>query len=313
MTTPVKDMDTIINAKGLVKRFGKTTAVDGIDLAVPQHSIFGLVGPDGAGKTTLIRLLVGAMLPQEGSASVCGEDVIHDPDAAKRSIGYLSQQFSLYRDLSVIENIRFFRDIHKVPKDEADQRIEKLLDFSRLGPFVDRPAGKLSGGMRQKLGLCCALIHTPKLLFLDEPTTGVDPVSRRELWALLYDLWHDGMSIVVSTPYMDEAERCTEVAFVSGGKIIAQNTPNILTQDYPYEIAYVTTPRARAIREKFEDVPGLKGVHQHGEHVQILLDSYASAKARISEIIAREVPGADLRQVKPSLEDVFLKFEERQG
>lgn len=305
-------MDAIIDAKGLVKRFGKTTAVDGIDLIVPEHSIFGLVGPDGAGKTTLIRLLVGAMLPQEGSATVCGEDVLRDPDAVKRSIGYLSQQFSLYKDLSVIENIRFFRDIHKVPKAEAEERIEKLLDFSRLGPFVDRPAGKLSGGMKQKLGLCCALIHTPKLLFLDEPTTGVDPVSRRELWALLYELWHDGMSIVVSTPYMDEAERCTEVAFVSSGKIIAQDTPRQLTRDFPYEIAFVTTPRARAIRNVFDNVPGLEGVHQHGEHVQILLDSYAAAEESIRQIIAREEPDADLRRVNPSLEDVFLKFEARQ-
>lgn len=305
-------MDAIINAKGLIKRFGKTTAVDGIDIIVPEHSIFGLVGPDGAGKTTLIRLLVGAMLPQAGSATVCGEDVLRQPDAVKSSIGYLSQQFSLYRDLSVIENIRFFRDIHKVPKKEADERIQKLLEFSRLGPFVDRQAGKLSGGMKQKLGLCCALIHTPRLLFLDEPTTGVDPVSRRELWALLYDLWHEGMSIVVSTPYMDEAERCSEVAFVSGGKIMAQDTPGQLARAFPYEIAYVTTSRARAIRDVFNHLPGLQGVHQHGEHVQILLDSYAAAEADIRQIIAREEPGADLRQVNPSLEDVFLKFEARQ-
>ena len=299
-----------ITAQQLHKHFGKTVAVENVDLEIAENSIFGLVGPDGAGKTTLMRLLVTAMTPQEGSAKVNGFDIVAEADDVKKHIGYLSQQFSLYRDLSVIENIRFFRDIHKVPVKEAEKRIERLLDFSRLAPFVDRAAGKLSGGMKQKLGLCCALVHTPDILFLDEPTTGVDPISRRELWALLYDLWKDGMTIIISTPYMDEAERCTEMAFMQKGKIIANDTPAGLIEKFPFQLAKITSSKARKLVESFSTMSNVADINQHGDVVLLKTEDYLSIDAELKTKTRSIDPEADIRQVQPGLEDVFLHFEE---
>lgn len=304
-------MAAIIETRSLHKHFGKTVAVDSVDLNVDKNAIFGLVGPDGAGKTTLIRLLVTAMRAQKGEGSVRGYDIRAQADEIKKHIGYLSQEFSLYRDLSVIENIHFFRDIHKVAPKEAEDRIERLLHFARLTEFVDRPAGKLSGGMKQKLGLCCALIHTPDILFLDEPTTGVDPISRRELWSLLYDLWKDGITIVISTPYMDEAERCTDLAFMQKGAVIAHGRPGDLIEEFPYQIARVTSPKARSMVESMREIGGAERVHQHGEVVMVLTDDYSSVEEEISKRAREFDEEADIRQVRPNLEDVFLHFEEK--
>ncbi len=209
----------------LTRRFGALTAVDGLSFAVGDGELFGLVGPDGAGKTTTLRMLAGVLRPTAGDARVGGVSVAKDPEGVKRHIAYMSQRFGLYADLTVRENIDFYADLYLVPGAERAARIERLYQFSNLGPFAQRLAGQLSGGMKQKLSLCCALIHQPQILLLDEPTFGVDPISRRDLWFILHEMVHQGVTVLVSTAYMDEAERCDHVALLDHGRIIALDTP----------------------------------------------------------------------------------------
>ena len=214
-----------IKTSDLTKHFGPTVAVDGLNLDVKAGELFGLVGPDGAGKTTTMRLLTGIMEPTSGEAWVAGHSIADEGEPIKERIGYMSQRFGLYEDLTVMENILFYADLYGVPKEERPPRIERLLGFSNLTPFKDRLAGNLSGGMKQKLGLTCALIHTPEVLFLDEPTGGVDPVSRRDFWRILYELLREGVTIFVSTAYLDEAERCTRIGLMNQGKILVIDEP----------------------------------------------------------------------------------------
>lgn len=297
-----------LEIKGLRKVFGETVALHGIDLTVREGEIFGLVGPDGAGKTTLIRLLCGILTPTSGTATVFGRDIVKDPDGVKRLIGYMSQRFSLYRDLTVEENLRFFERLYRVPKGEREERRRRLLEFSRLGPFSDRRAGHLSGGMKQKLGLSCALIHTPKILFLDEPTTGVDPISRRELWNLLNDLWHDGMTIFITTPYMDEAERCNRIAFIQSGELITMGTPEEIKAGYPYAIAEVVTPRARELAAAVEGRPQVRAVHIYGDRLHISLDRFETGVDDLLPIFeSHGVTREGIRNIGPTIESVFLQ------
>ena len=296
-----------LEIEGLKKSFKDNVALKGIDLEVEENEIFGLVGPDGAGKTTLIRLLCGIMTPTGGTARIFGDDVVRDPEAVKRHIGYMSQRFSLYQDLSVEENMRFFERLYNVPPAERGERRRRLLEFSRLGPFSNRRAGKLSGGMKQKLGICCALIHTPDILFLDEPTTGVDPISRRELWGLLNDLWRDGLTIFVSTPYMDEADRCTRLAFIQEGEIITVGTPDEIKASYPYEIAEVVSPRTREIAAALSGNDEIKAIHPYGDRLHVSLGNYTSGAAAIMPLLeGLGVSRDDVRRVDPTLESVFL-------
>lgn len=218
-----------IEIRGLVRRFGPVEALRGVDLSVEAGEIFGLVGPDGAGKTTMIRAISGLILPDGGSVRVLGLS----PDDAREQIGLMPQQYSLYGDLSVIENLRFFGRLFVLPRAVWQARVDRLLAITRLAPFVDRRADALSGGMYKKLALACALLHEPPVLLLDEPTNGVDPVSRRELWDLLYGFVADGMTVLVSTPYMDEAERCHRVALLHHGRILDQGDPTALAEGYP--------------------------------------------------------------------------------
>ena len=220
--------DRAIRAQGLTRRFGSLTAVDHLDLEVAYGEAFALVGPDAAGKTTTMRLLVGIMDPDEGRAEVLGFDTVKESERLKEQIGYMPQRFGLYDDLTVAENIAFYADIYQVSRAERDRRLPELLGFSNLTPFTDRLARNLSGGMRQKLGLVCALIHTPRLLFLDEPTFGVDPISRREFWEILYRLLGGGLTIMLTTAYLDEAERCNRVGLMHKGKLIRCDTPERL-------------------------------------------------------------------------------------
>src|SRR5258706_7468317 len=243
--------DTLaIETIDLTRSFGAVRAVDGLDLRVPASRIYGLVGPDGAGKTTTLRILCGALLPDSGQARVAGVDVVRNPEEVRRHLGYMPQRFSLYGDLTVRENIRFFADIYRVPRAEQAALTARLLEFSRLGPFQDRRADALSGGMKQKLALACTLIHRPRVLLLDEPTTGVDPVVRREFWDILRDAVNqDGMTVLVSTAYMDEADRCHIVGFMRGGKILASDTPRNLQRLIPGVVLEVqATPRRPAER-----------------------------------------------------------------
>lgn len=220
-----------IKTSNLTRKFGDLTAVDNLNLEINEGEIFGLVGPDGAGKTTTMRLLTGILDPTSGEGWVYDKHIVREAEPLKNHIGYMSQKFGLYEDLSVIENVHFYADIYGIPKSERKKAIDNLLGFSGLTPFKKRLAGKLSGGMKQKLGLACALIHTPKVLFLDEPTNGVDPVSRRDFWQILYDLLKQKVTILFSTSYLDEAERCKRVGFMHNGKLLKCDIPETIKKE----------------------------------------------------------------------------------
>ncbi len=215
-----------IKASALTRKFGDNTAVNNLSFEIEEGEIFGLVGPDGAGKTTTMRLLTGILDPTSGEGWVYNKHIVRESEALKENIAYMSQRFGLYEELTVIENINFYADVFCIPKKQREAVIERLLGFSGLTPFKQRLAGKLSGGMKQKLGLSCALIHTPKVLFLDEPTNGVDPVSRRDFWKILYNLLKEKVTILYSTSYLDEAERCRRVGLINKGRLLKCDTPD---------------------------------------------------------------------------------------
>jgi ABC-2 type transport system ATP-binding protein len=296
-----------IRTQGLRRTFGELVAVAGLDLEVQEGEIFGLVGPDGAGKTTTMRMLTGILPPTAGAATVAGCDVAHDSARLKDHIGYMSQRFGLYPDLSVAENIAFYADIYGVPRRELAARTERLLGFSNLTPFKHRLAGNLSGGMKQKLGLACALIHTPRVLFLDEPTNGVDPVSRRDFWRILYQLVREGVTLFVSTAYLDEAERCNRLALLHEGRLLGMGTPDEVKRLMPGTLLEVRTsaPRRTAalLREHLRNAS--VGLFGDRVHVATRTPDHAEAETR------RLVAGAgfellSLHPVEPSLEDVFV-------
>ena len=232
----------------LTRRFGETTAVDGLSLEVGRGELFGLVGPDGAGKTTTLRMLAGVLRPSDGDARILGVSVTHDPERVKRDIAYMSQRFGLYSDLTVLENLHFYADLYCVPRAERMARIDRLFAFSNLEPFANRLAGQLSGGMKQKLGLSCALVHQPEVLLLDEPTFGVDPISRRDLWLIVHEMVAAGVSVVVSTAYMDEAERFDRLALLHHGRCRALDTPEALLSGFTGELLAVHCRSVRAAR-----------------------------------------------------------------
>jgi ABC-2 type transport system ATP-binding protein len=301
-------MPQVIEARGLTKRFRQTTAVEAVDLDVGQGEIFGLVGPNGAGKTTLLQLLTGLLDPTAGRGAVLGHDVVRDAAALRPRVGYVSQEFTLYGTLSVEENLDFSADLYRVPAATRETRKEGLLAWSRLAPFRDRRAGKLSGGMQKKLHLCCTLIHEPEVLFLDEPTTGVDPVSRRELWEILHDLVARGLTLVVATPYMDEAEQCDRVALLHGGRLLRCDTPEALRAGIPEAVWELRTPDVPGAQARLE-AAGLPVRSQlMGDRLHILAPR-AEAAARLEEVLA--VPGGAapaLRHVPPTMEDVFVSI-----
>ena len=296
-----------IEARHLQRSFDGLVAVVDFTLAVAPGEIVGLVGPDGAGKTTTMRMLCGAMPPTSGTALIAGHDVVGEPERVKASLGYMSQRFSLYGDLTVAENLLFFARIYQVPKAERLRREQELLDFSRLGPFRDRLAQDLSGGMKQKLALACTLIHTPEVLFLDEPTTGVDPVSRRDFWRLLYGLLREGVTLFISTPYMDEAERCHRVALMEGGRLLLTDTPDGLKGRMRGELAEIIAAPQRQAKEALEALPQTLGVQVFGDRLHVWV---AEAERDLPTLRrALEDKGIEVisaRRLAPSLEDVFV-------
>jgi ABC-2 type transport system ATP-binding protein len=293
--------DAIIRATGLTRRFGAVTAVDHLSLEVTKGEIFGLVGPDGAGKTTTLRLLCGLMDPTEGEAWVAGHNVARDPEAVKDQIGYMAQRFGLYGDLTVDENMNFYADLFGISKTERARLLPDLLRMTRMEPFRARPAANLSGGMKQKLALICTLLHHPQVLFLDEPTNGVDPVSRRDFWAILYQLVRDGLTVFITTAYLDEAERCNRVGLMNQGRMIQCESPRELKHSLR-EICYeVQAPDQRKAREFLQSQPGVLSVEPAGAKLHLFLAPDVSP-----EQLKDTVGASEFRAIVPSLEDVFI-------
>jgi len=301
-----------VRASKLTKLFGTTPAVDSLDLEIRKGELFGLVGPDGGGKTTILRLLAAIMKPSSGKAWVAGHSVIHEGERIKEKIGYMSQKFGLYEDLTVMENITFYADLYAVPAGERPKRIERLLGFSNLTPFTERLAGKLSGGMKQKLGLACALIHTPEVLFLDEPTNGVDPVSRRDFWRILYDLLKEEVTIVISTAYLDEAERCTRIGLIHKGRILMEDTPMEIKKSLGTTMVEVWTDDSRKAAELIRKGEGIEGVSIYGDRLHIALENKDLLDSIFQTLRKEGIMVKDHREILPSIEDVFISMVERQ-
>jgi ABC-2 type transport system ATP-binding protein len=298
-----------IKTENLTRRFGNVTAVDGLDLTVAPGELFGLVGSDGAGKTTTIRMLTGIMDPTSGSARILGRDTVREAEAIKEDIGYMSQRFGLYPDLTVLENIHFYADIYGLPKKGREERIDRLLSFSSLAPFKRRRAANLSGGMKQKLGLACALIHTPRVLLLDEPTNGVDPVSRREFWRILHQLLKEGVTIFVATAYLDEADRCHRVGLIHKGRLLACDRPDRLRGLMKGSILEINTDDARKCARLLREHIPRASVGLFGARLHLVTDDRERGEELVTGIMKRagmELRG--IRQIEPSLEDVFVSM-----
>ena len=299
----------VIEIHELIKRFKKVIAVDGLDLSIRRGEIFGLLGPDGAGKTTTIRMLCAIMDPSEGRASVAGFDTVKEPEEIKKRIGYMAQQFSLYGDLTVLENLTFFADIFEVGRQEREQRVARLLEFARLTEFQKRRAAHLSGGMQKKLALACTLVHQPEIIFLDEPTTGVDPVSRREFWDILTELHLAGVTLFISTPYMDEAERCSRVALMFEGSVVVCETPERIKGLVEGELLELRPDRLREASRIVENLSGVLEVQTYGDLLHVFVDDAARRASDIQETLTGAgIAVHGLRQTRPRMEEAFISL-----
>ncbi len=305
MTAPLA-----LDVRGLHKRFGPVHAVQDLHLQVAPGEIYVLVGPDGAGKTTTLRLLCGALRADAGHISILGHDLQRDPDRARDELGYLSQRFSLYEELTVLENLRFFAEVRGVPQQQWFRRSMEILEFVGLAPFVHRRAGHLSGGMKQKLGLATALVHTPRVLLLDEPTNGVDPITRQEFWQLILRLAHqEGVAALVTTSYMDEAVRGHRVGFMQQGRLFMEGPPDELRGRFPYRVLAVRGEPLRAWRDAARELPGVHDAQLFGDRLHLWVEpgqarTVGRALQRVAQ--ARGWTRPQVRAVDPTLEDVFL-------
>lgn len=298
----------------LEKRYGDIHALKGLSFAAEERMMYGLIGPDGAGKSTFMRIAACLLFQDSGAVIVKRRDTLTESKAVKRLIGYMPQRFSLYPDLTVGENLAFYADLFGVKAEERKRRIEELLSFSRLGPFLKRRAGALSGGMKQKLALSCTLVHTPEVLFLDEPTTGVDPVSRREFWTILAEIKRSGAAIVVSTPYMDEAERCDRVGFIHRGALIREGTPSEFPSSYPLEILAVRAPDIVKRTRRAAFPAAVKDVRTFGDRLHLSVENASEALPVVKRFLGEAgVADAVVDPVPPSMEDVFVGDMERAG
>ena len=292
--------------RALTRRFGALTAVHELTFSVAAGELFGLVGPDGAGKTTTLRMLAGVLRPSAGDATLGGRSVTREPDLVRPQIAYMPQRFGLYEDLTVRENLSFYADLYRVPRADRPARLERLYAFSGLGPFQDRLAGKLSGGMKQKLSLSCALVHRPAILLLDEPTFGVDPISRRDLWGILAEMIAGGVTVILSTAYMDEAERCDRVALLNDGRVLALDTPTALRAGLDGAVVAVRAEDPRAARDVLRGMGEVRRASLFGDTVHAVVPEWLVAEAVRQELSAAGVRVLDARRIEPSLEDVFI-------
>ena len=302
-----------ISANRLVRRFGTFTAVNEVSFRVEKGEIFGFLGPNGSGKTTVIKMLTGLLPLSGGAASVQGIDVRQDPETVRESIGYMSQNFSLYTDLTVTENLTFYGRIYGLPPDRLRQRMDDIIQLNGLDPYVHRLAAQLSGGWKQRLALGCAMLHEPKLIFLDEPTAGIDPVARRQLWDLLFDLSAHGITFFVTTHYMDEAERCNHVAYLYFGKVIADGTPDALRElpevnppgTYRVEIS---APQVTSALRLARTLPGVRSATIFGQSIHAQIDDHLDLEHLRVQLLDHKVVVAEIRPLAPSLEDVFVEL-----
>jgi len=302
-----------ISANRLVRRFGTFTAVNEVSFRVEKGEIFGFLGPNGSGKTTVIKMLTGLLPLSAGAATVQGIDVRQDPETVRESIGYMSQNFSLYTDLTVTENLTFYGRIYGLPPDRLRQRMDDIIQLNGLGPYVHRLAAQLSGGWKQRLALGCAMLHEPKLIFLDEPTAGIDPVARRQLWDLLFDLSAHGITFFVTTHYMDEAERCNHVAYLYFGKVIADGTPDALRElpevnppgTYRVEIS---APQVTSALRLARTLPGVRSATIFGQSIHAQIDDHLDLEQLRVQLLDHKVVVAEIRPLAPSLEDVFVEL-----
>ncbi len=305
----------VITARGLTRRFGSFVAVDHVDLDVEEGDIFGFLGPNGSGKTTLMRILCGLLRPSDGSATVLGFDAVHESESIKRTIGYMSQQFSLYTDLTVMENLRFYARVYGIYRGEMHKRIEEVIAIVGIGDYRKRPAGALSGGWKQRLALACALVHRPRIMFLDEPTAGIDPVARRDLWNLLFDLAGQGVTFFVTTHYMDEAERCSHVGYIYFSKLIALGTPNDLkrmpevTPEHCARLE-VRCPKPAAAMRALGQFDYVRDATIFGDALHVLAEE-GRAGGIVEDLERAGFGNATAREIPPTLEDVFVTLTRR--
>jgi len=305
----LNENNLVIKTENLTRKFRDLVAVDHLNLEIKRGETFGLVGPDGAGKTTTIRMLCAIMDPTEGSATVASFDTVKQAEAIKKRIGYMAQRFNLYGDLSVIENLNFFADIFEVRGQERKAMIARLLEFARLTEFHGRRAAHLSGGMQKKLALACTLIHQPEILFLDEPTTGVDPISRREFWDILSELHLQGITIFVSTPYMDEAERCSRVGLMYRGRLIVCDQPDRVKGLVSGELIELRPANLRQAKETIADLEGLLEVQTYGDLLHVFVDDASKRMPELASLLtAQGIAVEGLRQTRPRMEEAFISL-----
>lgn len=299
-------MENGITVQNLKKQFRGFHALDNLSFAIGQGELFGILGPDGAGKTTLCRIVAGLMKPSSGSVTVGPFDVADQSEKMKSFTGYMPHNYGLYGDLTVEENINFYADIFRVNKKERKERMDRVLDLTGLAPFIKRRSQFLSGGMKQKLQLSCALIHTPKYLILDEPTYGVDPISRREFWKLLIELLQEGLTIMLSTSYMDEAQRCSRIALLYEGKILRQGPPDDIIKAMPGLMLEILTPDAMETAKRLRSQRWVRNVTTYGDRIHILASAEMKKEAVLQHIEAEKIPISQVEEISPSLEDSFI-------
>lgn len=305
--------DAAILAQDLVRRFGQVTAVNGVSFRVERGEIFGFLGPNGSGKTTVIKMLTGLLPLSAGSARVEGLDVRTDAEAVRERIGYMSQNFSLYYDLTVAENLQFYGRVYSLEPARLKRRIEEIVELNGLGPYLKRLSSQLSGGWKQRLALGCAMLHEPKLLFLDEPTAGIDPVARRQLWDLLFELSGQGITFFVTTHYMDEAERCSHVAYIYFGKLIADGTPDSLRQlpdiqPQGTQRIEITTPEVTRALRLAKHMPGIRSATIFGQSIHALVEDKFDLRGLRAQLMKGGIAIEEIRPLAPSLEDAFVEL-----